>query len=390
MRLHEYQTKTLLSQYNIPLQHGEIAYTADEVRKIVSEMGVRIVLKAQVLVSGRNDEQGILFADTPDEAFALAEALLERSIKGLPVNKILVEPALQVDAAFYLGISHDRSIARPVLVASYQGGSGIEEAVFSDPSIVFRETIDPSIGLRTYQVLRLASNLDLPRSLYRKLDTIAQGMYQCYVKYDATLLEINPLAMSQDDLIALDAKMIVDENALFRHPELEAIRDTSTDAPAEIAARQAGIIYIQLDGQIGCLVNGAGLAMATMDVINLYGLGEVRPANFLDIGGGADGLKIQQAMDIILEDDNIQAILINVFAGMTRCDEVAAGIISTYEKSEVNRPLIVRFQGTCAEQGKELLLEARLPELYIVDTLTKAAQKSVEVVQRAQNDHSHE
>jgi succinyl-CoA synthetase beta subunit len=383
MRLHEYQTKTYLAQSGIPTVQGEVAYTPDEVKHIAETIGGRVALKAQVLVSGRNQQRGILFSDSPDAAYNLAQDLFMRQIYGIPVNKILVEPALEVDNIFYLGISHDRSIARPVLVASYQGGSGIEEAVFSDPTIVFRETIDPFIGLRTYQVLRIASNLDLPRHLYRRLDHIAQGMYQCYVDMDATLLEINPLALTQNDLIALDAKMIVDENALFRHPDLEAVRDTSTDTPSEIAARKANIIYIQLQGQIGCLVNGAGLAMATMDVINLYGSSEIRPANFLDIGGGADVEKIQKAMKIVLSDKNVRAILINIFAGMTRCDEVAAGIIAAHEAQTVDKPLIIRFQGTKAQQGIKLLQSANLPNVTFVTTLTQAAQKSVEAAQRA-------
>jgi len=372
MKLHEYQSKQIFAKYRVPIPKGRIASTPEEARQIAEELDGRVVIKSQVLVGGRGKAGGIRLAKTSAEAEELARAILAMEIKGLPVRKVLVDQAVNIVKEIYLGITNDRAARRPVFMASAAGGVEIEEVARETPEKILKIHIDPLLGLRDYQSRDLAVGMDLPRELWRPFQAIAQGLWQAYSDYDATLAEINPLVITSDGgLMALDGKMLVDDNAGFRHPELDELRDLDIEAEAEIEARKNGLSYIKLDGQIGCMVNGAGLAMATMDIIKFSG-GE--PANFLDIGGGAGADKVAAAFRIILSDPNVHAVLINIFGGITRCDEVARGILAAMEQVETSVPMVVRLVGTNAEEGRRILADANMGT---AETLVEAAQKAV-------------
>jgi succinyl-CoA synthetase beta subunit len=372
MKLHEYQSKQIFSKYRVPIPNGRVAASSGEARKIAEDYGGRVVIKSQVLVGGRGKAGGIRLAKTPQEAEELAALILGMEIKGLPVRKVLVDEAVNIVKEIYLGITNDRAARKPVFMASAAGGVEIEEVARVSPEKIIKVHIDPLLGLREFQARNLAAGIDLPRKLWRSFQEIAQGLWQAYSDYDATLAEINPLVITSDQtLMALDGKMLIDDNAMDRHPELNDLRDLDIEAPAEIEARKNGLSYIKLDGQIGCMVNGAGLAMATMDIIKLYG-GE--PANFLDIGGGANADKVAAAFRIILSDPNVRAVLINIFGGITRCDEVARGILAAMKEVKPDVPMVVRLVGTNAEEGRRILANANLGT---AETLVEAAQKSV-------------
>ena len=372
MKLHEYQSKQVFSRNNIPIPMGRVAATANEAKHIAEELGVRVVIKSQVLVGGRGKAGGIRLAKSPQEAEDLAAQILAMDIKGLPVRKVLVDEAAAIETEIYLGITNDRAIRKPVMMASASGGVDIEEVARIEPEKIIRVHVDPLLGLRDYQARDLAAGIDLPREYWRAFGQISRGLWQAYQENDATLAEINPLVITADKrLLALDGKMVLDDNALYRHPELAEMRDLDVEAPAETEARKYGLSYIKLDGQIGCMVNGAGLAMATMDIIKLFG-GD--PANFLDIGGGAAADKVGAAFRIILSDPNVQAVLINIFGGITRGDEVARGIVSAMEDVKPRVPLIVRLVGTNAGEGRQILSSANM---ITAETLAEAAQKAV-------------
>jgi succinyl-CoA synthetase beta subunit len=379
MKLHEYQSKLLFSQYGIPIPRGRVASTAGEAKSIASELGGRVVVKAQVLVGGRGKAGGIRLAATPEEAQEVATQVLAMQIKGLPVRKILVDEAADIQAEIYLGVTNDRAARRPVMIASAEGGVEIEEVARTDPSKIARIHIDPLLGLREYQARDLAASIDLPRELWRGFTEIAQGLYQAYRECDATLAEVNPLVITKArTLLALDGKMVVDDNALFRRPKLAEMRDLDEEAPAESEARKYGLSYVKLDGNIGCMVNGAGLAMATMDVIQHAG---GAPANFLDIGGGAGADKVAAAFRMILSDPNVKAVLLNVFGGITRCDEVARGILMAIEEAKPRVPIVSRLVGTHEEEGRAMLAQARME---VANTLTEAAAKAVALAGKGQ------
>ena len=372
MKLHEYQSKHLFSRYDIPIPRGSVADTAEEARHITAELGGRVVVKAQVLVGGRGKAGGIRLAKSPDEASDLARQILAMKIKGLPVRRVLLDEAVNIQKEIYLGITNDRSIRRPVMMISAAGGVDIEEVARLTPEKIVKTVIDPLIGLREYQARDMAVAIDLPQDLWRSFTQISAGLWRAYLENDATLAEINPLVITGDHhLLALDGKMILDDNALYRHAELAALRDVDEETAAETEARKNSLSYIQLDGQIGCMVNGAGLAMATMDIIKLYG---GQPANFLDIGGGASAEKVSAAFQIILSDVNVRAILINIFGGITRCDEVANGILQAIRKARPRTPMVVRLVGTNATEGRRILAEANM---ITAETLVEAAQKVV-------------
>jgi len=379
MKLHEYQSKLLFSQYGIPIPRGRVASTAAEAKSIASELGGRVVVKAQVLVGGRGKAGGIRLAATPEEAQEVATQVLAMQIKGLPVRKILVDEAADIQAEIYLGVTNDRAARRPVMIASAEGGVEIEEVARTDPSKIARIHVDPLLGLREYQARDLAASIDLPRELWRGFTEIAQGLYQTYRECDATLAEVNPLVITKArTLLALDGKMVIDDNALFRRPKLAEMRDIDEEAPAESEARKYGLSYVKLDGNIGCMVNGAGLAMATMDVIQHAG---GAPANFLDIGGGAGADKVAAAFRMILSDPNVKAVLLNVFGGITRCDEVARGILMAIEESKPRVPIVSRLVGTHEEEGRAMLAQARME---VASTLTEAAAKAVALAGKGQ------
>ncbi|MCJ7677050.1 MAG: ADP-forming succinate--CoA ligase subunit beta, partial [Anaerolineales bacterium] len=324
MKLHEYQSKQLFAQHGIPIPRGRVAMTAAEAKSIAEELRGRVVIKAQVLVGGRGKAGGIRLANSPEEALETATQILAMQIKGLPVRKVLVDEAANIQSEIYLGVTNDRAARRPVMIASAEGGVEIEEVARTAPAKIARIHVDPLLGLREYQARDLAASIELPRDYWRAFTDIARGLYDAYRECDATLAEINPLVVIKPQaLLALDGKMVIDDNALFRQPKLAEMRDLDEEAPAEGEARKYGLSYVKLDGNIGCMVNGAGLAMATMDVIKLAG---GAPANFLDIGGGAGADKVAAALEIILSDRSVRAVLLNVFGGITRCDEVARGI----------------------------------------------------------------
>jgi succinyl-CoA synthetase beta subunit len=372
MKLHEYQSKQIFAKYGVPIPKGRVAATASEARHIAEELGGRVVIKSQVLVGGRGKAGGIKVAKNPDEAEHFATQILAMEIKGLPVRKVLVDEASAIEQEIYLGITNDRAARKPVMMASAAGGVDIEEVAATTPEKIIKVHIDPLLGLRDYQARDIAASIDLPRDNWREFGKISNGLWQAYKASDATLAEINPLVIDKEKhLIALDGKMLIDDNALFRHPDLAEMRDIDEEAPSETEARKYGLSFIKLDGNIGCMVNGAGLAMTSMDVIKLFG-GE--PANFLDIGGGAGADKVAAAMRIILSDPNVKAVLYNIFGGITRCDEVARGILAAMEEVKPEVPMVVRLVGTNAEEGRALLADANM---ITAETLADAAQKAV-------------
>jgi succinyl-CoA synthetase beta subunit len=377
MKLHEYQSKTIFSKYGIPIPKGRVAATAQEAKQIAEELGGRVVIKAQVLVGGRGKAGGVKLAKDPAEASQLAAQILGMEIKGLPVRKVLVDEASAIDQEIYFSITNDRAAKKPVMIASAAGGIDIEEVAAKTPDKIIKSHIDPLLGLREYQARDVAVAMDLPRDNVKDFVKIAMGLWEVYKATDATLAEINPLVITKDKkMIALDGKMLIDDSALFRQPDLNEMRDTDEEAPAETEARKYGLSFIKLDGNIGCMVNGAGLAMTSMDVIKLFG-GE--PANFLDIGGGAGADKVAAAMRIILTDPNVKAVLFNIFGGITRCDEVARGILAAMDEVKPKVPMVVRLVGTNAEEGRKLLENAKM---ITAETLADAAKKAVAAAQK--------
>jgi len=372
MKLQEHQSKRIFAQYGVPVPEGGVATTPQEAREIVERLCKPVVVKAQVLVGGRGRAGGIKLADTPEEAGVVAAQILDMDIKGLSVRSVLVEEAADIVSEIYLGMVIDRAAKRPVMMASSEGGVEIEEVARRTPEKIIKLTINPFLGLQGYQIREVAYGIGLGSDLMRGFLKVARGLYTAFTKSDASLAEINPLVVTGDrTLLAVDAKMLVDDNALFRHPDLAGMRDLQEETLAEREARGCGISYVQLDGTIGCMVNGAGLAMATMDLTKLYG---GAPANFLDIGGGAKADRVAAALRLILSDENVQAVLFNIFGGITRCDEVARGILTALEEVETTVPMVARLVGTNEEEGRAILAEA---EMITATTLEEAAQKAV-------------
>lgn len=372
MKLHEYQSKRIFAKYGVPIPKGEVASTPEGAKRIAEELGGTVVVKSQVLVGGRGKAGGIKLAKNPDEAEKFAREILALEIKGLPVNLVLIDEAANINNEIYLGITNDRSARMPVFMASAAGGVDIEEVAATTPEKIIKVHIDPLMGLQNYQVLDLAAGIALPRKLWKEFDVIAKGLWKAYKNNDATLAEINPLIVTADNhLQAVDGKMVIDDNALFRLKELAEQQDLSVENEAELKAKEFGLTFIKLDGDIGCMVNGAGLAMATMDILAQYG---GAPANFLDIGGGADEKQVSAALRIILEDKNVKAVLFNIFGGITRGDQVAKGILAALDELKPDIPMIVRIVGTNAEEGRALLANTKM---ITANTLSEAAQLAV-------------
>ena len=382
MNLHEYQSKKRFADFGIPIPVGDIAHTPEEVYSLARDAEGAVVVKAQVLVGGRGKAGGIKLARTPEEAQECAREILGMSIKDHVVHTVLVDPAANIEQEIYLGIANDRAAAKAVLMASAEGGVEIEEINRLRPEAIVREHVDPVAGLFDYQAVKLASGIDLPRPHWRAFGMIVSALVSCFEESDAELAEINPLVITREGtLLALDGKMVIDDNALPRQPELAALRDLNSGTEAENLAREAGISYVRLDGQIGCMVNGAGLAMTTMDMTKLYGEEKgVGPANFLDIGGGARADTVATALRIILSDANVKVVLCNIFGGITRGDEVARGILSAFAEVQPEVPMIIRLQGTNAEEGSAIVNEANIPGIQAANTLTEAARMAVEAV----------
>lgn len=373
MNLHEYQAKRLFAEHGVPIPEGDVASTPAEAREIARELGGKVVVKAQVLTGGRGKAGGIKLASSPDEAEEKAGQILGMNIKGFTVRKVLVDQqAPGIEQEIYLAVLIDRARRLPMIMTSAAGGMDIEEVAEATPEKIFTIHVNPALGVRHYQTTYLAAEMDLPRPLWRDFHKVAAGLYDCFKANDASLTEINPLVItSEKRLLALDGKMSIDDNALYRQSRLAEMRDVDEETPAEREARQSGISFIQLDGDIGCMVNGAGLAMTTMDVIKLFG-GE--PANFLDIGGGAKAEQVATALRLILSDSSVEAVLINIFGGITRGDEVARGIVEALGQIDTDVPMVVRLAGTNAAEGMEILKEANL---QTASTLSEAAQLAV-------------
>jgi succinyl-CoA synthetase beta subunit len=372
LKLHEYQSKRVFAQYGVPIPRGDVAGTPEQARQIAARLGTRVVIKSQVLVGGRGKAGGIRLASGADEAEKVADRILGMKIKGLTVKKVLVDEAADIAHEIYLGIVIDRAHRRPVMMASAEGGVEIEEVARTTPERIVKIIIDPFLGLQPYQGREMAFGIGLSKELVREFVRIAQSLYDAFAASDASLAEINPLVVTGGgSLLAVDGKMVLDDNALFRQFELAEMRDSDEETPEEQEARRHGLSYVKLDGQIGCMVNGAGLAMATMDITKLYG-GE--PANFLDIGGGAQADKVAAALRIILSEASVRAVLFNIFGGITRCDEVARGILAALGEVHTDVPMVARLVGTNEEEGRQILAEA---DMLTAASLTEAAQKAV-------------
>jgi succinyl-CoA synthetase beta subunit len=374
VKLHEYQSKRLFAAHGVPIPSGDVATTSQEARRIAEQLGGAVVVKSQVLVGGRGKAGGIRLAQTPDEAAKVAKEILALEIKGLSVRKVLLDEAADIQKEIYLGIVVDRTNRRAVMMASSEGGVEIEEVARTNPGAIKKVSIDPFLGLCGYQTLALAKGIGLANDYFRGFGRIARGLYEAFLACDASLAEINPLVVTDDgELLAVDGKMVIDDNGLFRHPDLAKMRDVDEETPAEREAREASLSYVQLDGEIGCMVNGAGLAMATMDIIKHFG---GAPANFLDIGGGAKAGRVATALRLILADANVEAVLFNIFGGITRCDEVAKGVIAAFEEVKPTVPLVARLVGTNEKEGREIL-DGSGYHLSTATTLAEAAQKAV-------------
>ena len=374
MKLHEYQSKRIFAEHGIPIPRGEVATSKDQAREIAKKLDGAVVIKSQVLVGGRGKAGGVKVAKTANEAEMLADQILGMNIKGLTVDKVLVDEAADIREEIYLGIVIDRALQMPVIIASAEGGVEIEEIAKTNPAAIKRLPVDPQIGLMDYHARNLAFELELKRAYVGQFMNILKGLYQSFIDTDASLAEINPLVITGDDkLLAVDGKIVLDDNALYRHSDLAELRDVQEETPSEREARLAGLSFVKLDGEIGCMVNGAGLAMATMDIVKYYG-GE--PANFLDIGGGAQSDKVAAALRIILSDPKVKSVLFNIFGGITRCDEVARGILAALDEVQTAVPMVARLVGTNEEEGRQILAEANFPS---ASSLGEAAKKAVEL-----------
>ncbi len=382
MKIHEYQGKELLKKFGVPVPRGIVARTADEAYQAAKELACEpVVVKAQIHAGGRGKGGGVKLAKNADEAREIAKQMLGMKLithqtgpEGREVRVLLIEEGLPIDKEFYLGIVLDRASGRPVFMASAAGGMDIEEVAAKTPEQIFKETIDPAVGFRPFQARKLAFALGLPSDLISQATKFMQSLYTAYESMDASLMEINPFLLTKDNrLIALDAKVNFDDNALFRHPDFKDLRDLNEEDPLEIEASKFDLNYIKLDGNIACMVNGAGLAMATMDIIKLAG-GE--PANFLDVGGGASQERVEAGFRILLADPNVRAVLVNIFGGIVRCDMVARGVVGAARNLGVKVPVVVRLEGTNVEEGQRVIRESGLG-FTVANGMKDAAEKVV-------------
>jgi len=371
VNLHEFQARELFRRYGLPFAEGDVAATPEQARAIAARLASPVVVKAQVHSGGRGKAGGVAVARTPADAAAQAARILALTIQGLPVHKVLIVPAVEIASECYLGVIVDRAAQRPVVIASAAGGMDIEQVAATAPERIHRVTVDPRYGLLPHQAMALAFRLYDDLATVRAAAAIAQQLYAAFSGLGASLAEINPLATTADGrLVALDAKLVMDDNELPAHPEIEALRDTSTEAVSEQQARAAGLTFIQLKGTVGCCVNGAGLAMATMDLVKFYG-GE--PANFLDIGGSSNPQKVVAALEIITSDPAVRAILFNIFGGITRCDDVANGIVEATRRFSLKVPLVIRLTGTNEDVAVEILTRAGFSALTDMDQAVERA-----------------
>ena len=382
MKIHEYQGKELLKKFGVAVPRGVVARTAEEAESAARELGTAVVVvKAQIHAGGRGKGGGVKLAKSPEEAKSVAAEILGMQLvthqtgpEGREVRVLLIEEGLPIDKEFYLGIVLDRASGRTVFMASSAGGMDIEEVAAKTPEKIMKETIDPAVGFRSFQARKLAFGLGIPGELIGQAVKFMQALYSAYEQMDASLMEINPFLLTKDNrLIALDAKVNFDDNALFRHKDFLELRDLNEEEPLEIEASKFDLNYIKLDGNIACMVNGAGLAMATMDIIKLAG-GE--PANFLDVGGGASQERVEAAFRILLADENVKAVLINIFGGIVRCDMVARGVVEAAKNLGIKVPVVVRLEGTNVEEGQRVIRESGL-NFTVAQGMQDAAEKVV-------------
>jgi len=374
MKIHEYQAKEIFSRYLIPVTKEEVCYTVGEAVVAAEKLGLPVVVKAQVLVGGRGKAGGVKLARTKEDVPEMAGKILGMDIKGCKVEKILIAQGVKFSSEFYVGLTIDRNSKSVIFMASSEGGVEIEEVAKDNPDAIHKFVIDPDLGLTPFLARKIAFALFSDFNLVKQGADLFQKLYRIFMDTDASLVEINPLVITEEGkLLALDGKMNFDDNALFRQAAIEALNEPTEDEMKEIDAKEKGLTYIRLDGSIGCMVNGAGLAMATLDLIKYFG-GE--PANFLDIGGSSNPQKVIDAMNLILSDKNVKVVMINIFGGITRCDDVARGLIIALDKIKVEVPIVVRLSGTNSKEGLEILKEANLP---IVETMSQAAQKAIEL-----------
>jgi succinyl-CoA synthetase beta subunit len=375
--LYEYQGKQLFARFGIPVSDGVVATTPDEARKAAEQLGGPVVVKAQVLVGGRGKAGGIQLAATPDEAEAKAGQVLGLDIRGHVVRRLWIERASDIAREYYFSITFDRGAKKPLLMLTTQGGVDIEQVAADTPDKLARLHLDPLTGFLPFHARRLCFAAGIPAEETQQVSQIMEKAYRAFVETDAMLVEINPLIVTPDGIVrALDSKYTVDDNALYRHPDIAAMRDVEAADPQEQMARERGVNYVKLDGDIGILGNGAGLVMSTLDVVALAG---GRPANFLDVGGGAQADEIVTAMEVLLSDDKVRAVLFNVFGGITRCDEVARGVLAALERLDVNVPLVVRLDGTNDVEGRKLLADAAPSNVHVEQTMLGAAARVVEL-----------
>ncbi|HSD50051.1 MAG TPA: ADP-forming succinate--CoA ligase subunit beta [Candidatus Methylomirabilis sp.] len=381
MKIHEYQAKAILAEFGVPVPRGRVASTPAEAAAIARELGGTVVIKAQIHAGGRGKGGGIKLAKSPEAAQQAASQILGMMLKthqtgpeGQKVKRVLVEEGMEIRQELYLGIVIDRKMGLPVIMASSAGGMEIEEVARTRPDAIVKAHVDPATGVQGFHTRKLAFGLGLKGDLFKAASEFVTRLWRAFEAKDCSLAEINPMVITADGrLLALDAKMNFDDNALSRHPEIQALRDLDEESPLEVEASKFNLNYIKLDGNVGCMVNGAGLAMATMDIIKLAG-GE--PANFLDVGGGASAEQIENAFRILISDRNVRAVLINIFGGILRCDRLAEGVIKAVRALKVKLPIVIRMEGTNVEVGKRMLTESGL-NFLTADGMKEAAEKAV-------------
>jgi len=386
MKIHEYQAKQILNRFDVQIPKGEVAHTSDEAFKIAENIGPRVVIKAQIHAGGRGKGGGVKIANNPQEAQQLAQEMIGMTLvthqtgkQGKLVKRVLVEEALDIDKELYIGIVIDRTQEAPVVMASSEGGVEIEKVAAETPELIFKEYVNPAVGFQGFQARDLAFKLGLEKDTFKQAVKFILRLYQAFESSDASLAEINPLLITkQGNVLALDAKMNFDDNALLRHPEIKEMRDLDEEEPLEVEASKYDLNYIKLDGNVGCMVNGAGLAMATMDIIKHSG---GMPANFLDVGGGVSEEAVKNAFKILVSDKDVKAALINIFGGIVRCDLVANGIVIAAKELNLNIPMVVRLEGTNVELGKKILEESNLA-FQSAESMKEAAEKVVPLAQQ--------
>ena len=387
MNIHEYQAKEILKRYGVPVPLGKVASTPQEAKAAAAELGGRCVVKAQIHAGGRGKAGGVKLASSPEDAEQRASEILGKKLvthqtgpQGRQVRRVLIEQGVNIEREFYLGLVLDRAQSRVTVIASSEGGVEIEEIAANHPERILKELIDPAVGLQPFQCRRLAFALGVPQPVVGKMVALMQALYRAFDDCDCSITEINPLILTKEgQVMALDAKMSFDGNALFRQKDILALRDLNEEDPREVEASNYDLSYISLDGNIGCMVNGAGLAMATMDIIKLCGS---EPANFLDVGGGATKERVGQAFKLILSDERVRGVLINIFGGIMRCDVLAQGVVDAARELSIKVPLVVRMQGTNVELGRKILADSELP-IISAETMAEAAEKIVQAVKGA-------